>query len=242
MKKGGFFAISILLMICLSATPVIGSIRQVNQQELFQTEQHSQQSVKTITFFDCTGSRTQKKEIQIPESELESLKNELRTIRTTSNSPEESIKKQLTVFQKYHFISEDVTYEKLQQIAQQRFQKVSYSSHKKLPAPIINNSVFNAMCAIDFELINGTTAVFGLNTFINYIGFDIISFHYGYAVNGIDTKGLLQRSNDPGNYVGTMFGFLGFWLGEKKVAGIYTNVTTAGFTVITGWVPVPDFS
>ena len=97
------------------------------------------------------------------------------------------------------------------------------------------------MCAIDFELINGTTAVFGLNTFINYVGFDIVSFHKGYATGGIDTKGLITKSTPPGTYVGFMFGFLGYWLGEKVIAGVYSNVTVAGFTVITTWLPIPLF-
>ena len=95
------------------------------------------------------------------------------------------------------------------------------------------------MCAIDFELTNGTTFVFGLNTFVNYIGFDIISFHHGYATNWIDTKGLLTSSTPPGEYIGSMFGFLGYWLGEKTGTGGYSNVTVAGFTVFTAWLPIP---
>ena len=95
------------------------------------------------------------------------------------------------------------------------------------------------MCGILVELNNGTTAVFGLNTFINIVGFDIVSFHKGYATGGIQTTGLLSRSAPAGEYVGFMFGFLGYWLGEKVIAGVYSNVTVAGFTVITAWLPVP---
>jgi len=36
---------------------------------------------------------------------------------------------------------------------------------------LINNTVFNGMCAIFFDLRNGTTGVFGLNTFVNWVGF-----------------------------------------------------------------------
>jgi hypothetical protein len=39
-----------------------------------------------------------------------------------------------------------------------------------------------------------------------------------------------------------MFGFLGYWLGEMESTGFYSNMTAAGFTVITAWVPLPDLS
>jgi len=58
-------------------------------------------------------------------------------------------------------------------------------------------------------------------------------------LNGIQTNGLISRSVPAGEYVGFMFGFLGYWLGEKIMAGVYSNVTAAGFSVITVWLPLP---
>jgi len=111
--------------------------------------------------------------------------------------------------------------------------------NRKKTTPIINNSIFNAICAIDFELVNGTTIVFGLNTFMNLVGFDIISIHKGYTNEGIETRGFLTRSTDPGEYIGFMFGFLGYWFGTKTGTGVYSDLTAAGFTVVTVWLPLP---
>jgi hypothetical protein len=104
---------------------------------------------------------------------------------------------------------------------------------------IINNSIFSAMSAITFTLQNGTTVVLGLNTFINIIGFDIISFHKGYATSGIQTNGLISDSVPSVTYAGVMFGFLGYWFRVKTSAALYSSVTIAGLTVITVWLPVP---
>jgi len=198
---------------------------------------------KRQDFFDCTGVIPIKKEITLPKSDWIALRNELRTIRKSSTSIEESLNAQLTVFKEYNLISNDVTYKNFISKA------VEKSKNSNLPrifnkiqtTPIINNSIFNAMCVINFDLTNGTTAVFGLNTFINYIGFDIVSFHRGYAIDGIDTKGILSREAPPGEYVGFMFGFFGAWIGEKISTGFYSNVTVAGFSVITAWLPIPVF-
>jgi hypothetical protein len=239
MKKGGIIVILLLLIVGLSSSSVLSSIPNADTIQTTSSIQKINNDMITITFFDYTAARVIKKDISLTKSEWLDLKKELRNIRTSSTTIEESITAQLQVFKKYNLISNDITYETLLMKSIQKSKTVPKNTHKLFTTPIINNSVFNAMCAIDFELINGTTAVFGLNTFINYIGFDIISFHYGYAVNGIDTKGIIQRSNQPGKYAGVMFGFLGYWLGEKTLPGFYTNVTAAGFTVITGWLPIP---
>ena len=70
-------------------------------------------------------------------------------------------------------------------------------------------------------------------------GFDIISFHKGYATNGIQTNGLISDSVPPGEYAGFMFGFFGYWFGVKTSTGVYSSVTVAGLTIITVWLPIP---
>jgi hypothetical protein len=85
---------------------------------------------------------------------------------------------------------------------------------------------------------NGSTLVFGLNTFINIIGFNIVSIHKGYATDGIQTNGLISGSVPPGEYAGFIFGFFGYWFGEKISTGVYSNLTVAGLAIITAWVPV----
>ncbi len=113
--------------------------------------------------------------------------------------------------------------------------------NKILPkGDLLNNSIISAICAINFELSNGTTIVFGLNSFVNYIGFDIVSFHKGYSPTGIEAKGLISKTTTPGEYVGFCFGFLGYWYGVKTGTGIYSNVTCAGFTVITAWFLISE--
>jgi len=243
-KTTGIVCVVIFLFVGLSITPAIGSIQKadmINLSEIrycFETEE-----LVTIEFVDCTGGIPVKTEVKLSQSEWTSLRNELNIIRQSSESIEESLHEQFSVLKKYNVISDDFSsgtmlsrrIEKLNSISTPRF------LNRMGITPVINNSVFNAMCAIDFELTNGTTLVFGLNTFVNYIGFDIISVHQGYAINGIDTKGLLTSSTPPGEYVGSMFGFLGYWLGEKTSTGVYSDVTVAGFTVFTFWLPIPMF-
>lgn len=241
-KTMGIVCIVILLFVGLSITPAMGSMQKadmMNQSDIrycFETEE-----LVTIDFVGCTGGVPVKTEVKLSQSEWAALRNELNVIRRSSESSEQSLNEQFSVLKKYNIISNDFSsgtrlsrrVKKLSSINTPRF------LNRMGITPIINNSLFNAMCAIDFELTNGTTFVFGLNTFINYIGFDIVSFHHGYAINGIDTKGLLTSSTPPGEYVGSMFGFLGYWLGERTGTGGYSNVTVAGFTIFTAWLPIP---
>jgi hypothetical protein len=234
MRKGGIVCIILLLFVGFSITPAMGGILKANVK----TEE-----LVTIDFFDSTGSITVKTSMDLPKSEWIALQNELKTIKKSSTSIEESISSQITVFKKYNLISEDANYENLIGRALEKSKKVSLKGflNRIRTTPIINNSLFSVMCAIDFVLTNGTTVVLGLNTFINYIGFDIFSIHKGYAEDGIDTKGINPKSTPPGDYIGFMFGFLGYWLGDSTIPGFYSNVTVAGFTVITGWLPIPLF-
>ena len=233
MKKPLIIGIIVLLIASLSCTPALGSIGK-GETTVIETKQ-----MVTLDLFDTTGSRPVRNQVQITRVEWNMLRQEFREIRERSDTFADSLRGQIVVMQEYGLLSEDVCFEDVMD----RFEgSVRLSRFGIDRTPIINNSAFNAMCAIDFELTNGTTVVLGLNTFINYIGFDIFSVHKGYAVNGIDTKGLLDRATPAGEYVGFMFGFLGYWLGEMDNPGFYSNMTAAGFTVITGWVPLPDLS
>jgi hypothetical protein len=232
----------VFLIALLTIIPAMGSINKATQNTPITIHLTSEEYV-TIDFIDTTDFIPIKKEITISKTEWYTIRKELREIRTSEISIEESLTAQLTIFKNHNLISNDITIETLQNKLTEKSKTHSLPAafHKMKTSPIINNSVFNAMCAIDFELINGSTAVFGLNTFVNIVGFDIISLHKGYAVDGIDTKGLFSKATPPGEYVGFMFGFLGYWLGEKIIAGVYSNVTCAGFSVITVWLPIPLF-
>ena len=130
-----------------------------------------------------------------------------------------------------------MTYQILEEKAKKAFEGKNYRIPRK---PLADNLIINAICAVDFELNNGTTLVFGLNTFINYIGFNIVSFHKGYSHGGIHTKGLTDKSTDGGEHLGFMFGLLGYWFGTKTGTGMYSELTVAGFTVFTTWIKLSD--
>ena len=172
----GIVFIMIFLFVGLSITPAMGSIQKADMTDLseirycFETE-----DLVTIGFVDCTGGVPVKIEVKLLQSEWVSLRNELNVIRRSSESTEESLNEQFSVLKKYNVISDDFSYgtrlsrrvKKLNSITMPRF------LNRMGITPIINNSIFNAMCAIDFELTNGNTLVFGLNMFVNYIGFDL---------------------------------------------------------------------
>jgi hypothetical protein len=80
--------------------------------------------------------------------------------------------------------------------------------------------------------------LFGLKTFINTIGFNIISIHEGYATEGIQLNGLTSDSVPPGEYFGFMFGFFGYWYGTKASTLVYSDVTLAGLIIITFWLQI----
>lgn len=242
-KTRGTICVVVLLFVGLTISPAMGRTfkADITQETAARYYLAEMEELVTVDFLDYTGITPVKNVLKLPESEWTALRNELRTIRTSSESIEESLNAQLMFFKEYNLISDDVTYETLlSKLAEKSKNMKSPGVFNRIrTTPLINNSAFNAMCAIDFELKNGTTAVFGLNTFINYMGFNIISFHKGYAANGIDTKGFISRSTSPGEFIGFMFGFLGYWLGDMRSPGVYSNVTAAGFTIFTGWVPIP---
>lgn len=191
----------------------------------------------TVYFWDCTGKRSVKTVLEFTESEWYDLRVTLREIRASTDSIEESFNAQFEVFKDYGLISDDISYGTLEDIAMERFEG---KQHRPPRESQLENVIINAMCAINFELDSCNTFVFGLNTFVNIIGFDIISFHNGHTPDGIETKGILEQNADPGDYFGSMFGFLGYWAGTRTGTGTYSDLVVAGFTIFTTWIPLPS--
>jgi hypothetical protein len=223
-KRGFIFCIIVLLFTGFTVSPAIGSIIEAGNSENI-----------TIYFWDLTGKKPVKKVIEFTDNEWKNLRNELREIRTISSNIQESLNAQFILFKQYGLISYDMTYKILEEKAKQAFEG---KNHRTPRNPLIDNVILNAICAIDFELNNGTTFVFGLNTFINIVGFDIISFHKGYTSDGIHTTGLVKQSTTSGTYLGSMFGLLGYWFGTKTGTGIYSDLVVSGFTIFTAWFPI----
>jgi hypothetical protein len=238
-NMGKIICLIVLLIAGLMVTPAIGSM-SIASHRIIQP-QYGNTELITLDFVDCTGVVPVKKEITISKAEWISVCNELQEVSTAGASMKETLSAQLTVFQKHHIVSDDVTSDSLLSKTDQRTNngKIKSLIQRMNTAPLINNSIFSAMSAITFTLQNGTTVVLGLNSFMNYIGFDIISFHKGYATSGIQTNGLISDSVPPGTYAGVMFGFFGYWFGVKTSTALYSSVTVAGLAIITVWLPVP---
>ena len=232
-------SITLLLITGMTLSPVMGSTSEnmVKTTTIQNIQAQKIEKIVTIELYDCTGTFPTKVEKQLPESEYNALKEELAQIDTTDMTAFELLTTQSDILQKYNLIEGKNLNEK---VITQRFG--IYRNHPLVRNPItpLNNTIINAMCAINFQLDNGTTGVFGLNTFINLIGLNIISFHKGYTSEGITAIGLVQQTTEPGEYIGSMFGFLGYWFGTKTGAGFYSDLTAAGFTVMTAWLPLPE--
>jgi hypothetical protein len=235
MKHMGKLSVIIVLsLVGLAIAPATGSVYEATDK------QYTTEKMVEIEIWDFTQSQPFSTIYQLPESKWTRIKQELDDSRLSSDSFEDMMYKQLSVLQNHELISGNVDVSSLktqmisQSIRQGLFQKPLVRDS------ILNNSVISAMCAINFELANGTTFVFGLNTFINLIGFNIVSAHTGYSPTGIEAKGLLSKTTTPGDFFGFMFGFLGYWYGEKTGTGQYSSLTAAGFTFITAWFPVPE--
>jgi hypothetical protein len=242
-KKGGIICIVMLLFVGLTIPPAMGSMLEADLTDNTKISKQfvEKEQLVTIDFIDYTGHIPVKKVMELPKTDYKQLRAKLKEIRVVHENSEESWNAQLSVLKEYNLITNTITYKTLIDRIEEKSKTLNLlnilSNFK--PTPIINNSIFNAICAINFEMVNGTTYVFGLNTFMNLVGFDIISFHKGYTKDGIDTKGLLTRSNEPGQYAGVMFGFLGYWFGTKIGTGEYSDLVASGFTVITAWLPIP---
>jgi hypothetical protein len=236
--RGEIVILTVLLVAGLMVTPTLASMNNAGQRI---TSSNADIGVVTLVFVDCTGAVPIKKEIALSKAEWSSIRHELQAISTSAKSMKETLRDQFTVLQNHHLISADITIDELLSKTNGKIntEKIQSLAQRINTVPLINNSLFSAMSAIFFEIQNGTNAVFGLNTFINVIGFDIISFHKGYAINGIQTNGLISKSVPPGEYFGVMFGFFGYWFGTKVSTGIYSNVTVAGLSIVTAWLPIP---
>jgi hypothetical protein len=237
-NMGKIMCLTVLLIAGLLVTPAIGSISNAGHRNI--TSQVVNTESITLDFIDSTGAVPVKKEITLSKAEWASICNELQEISTSGSSMKETFSAQLTVFQKHHLVSSEINPGSLLAKFNEKNNagKIRALQERMHPVPIINNSLFSAMSAITCTLESGTNIVLGLNTFINYIGFDIISFHKGYATGGIQTNGLITRSVPAGTYAGVMFGFFGYWFGAKTSTGVYSSVTLAGLTIITFWLPV----
>jgi hypothetical protein len=231
---GKMSVIIIFTLVGLAIAPATGSIYEATD------EKYTTEKMVDIEIWDFTQQQPISTIYQLPESQWTQIKQELDDVSQSSENFEDMMYHQLTILQKHELISANVDVTSLktqmitQSISQRLFQKLLVRDS------ILNNSVISAMCAINFELANGTTFVFGLNSFINLIGFNIVSAHTGYSPTGIEAKGLLSKTTTPGDFFGFMFGFLGYWYGEKTGTGQYSSLTAAGFTFITAWFPVPE--
>lgn len=238
--RSNLIFLAALLAGSLLITPALASTSQAGYQT--QPLRKTTGSI-TVDFIDCTGVIPIKKEITLLKEEWKSITEELQTISKTETTLRGKFAAQLSVLQKHHLVSSDISINALLLKFDKKthlgmLKSFSQRMHKTLP---LNNSIFSALSAISFTLenTNGSTLVFGLNTFINIIGFNIVSAHKGYAPDGIQTNGLISDSVPPGEYAGFIFGFFGYWFGEKISTGVYSNLTCAGLAIITAWVEVP---
>lgn len=234
--KGKMLGLVLLLVVGLAIAPPTGGTHEATNQQII-TEKNIE-----IEFWDFTNEIPIRTTLELPEAQWSTIKNELQEAKDSTTSIEEQFARQLTIFQDHAILSIDVDVDTLKGRAFSRSIKLYENAIHRLISrdSILNNSIISAMCAINFELSNGTTFVLGLNSFINLIGFNIVSVHAGYSPTGIEAKGLTSKSTTPGEFFGFMFGFLGYWYGEQTGTGQYSSLTAAGFTFMTVWVPIPD--
>ena len=235
--RGVSICVVILLFVGMAFTPVTGSIFEADDTTNYGTKGND--DIVELYFWDCTVKPLEKTVVELTESEWIMIQDELREIRTTSESIEESFNAQFALFKSNGFIEYDVDYETLEQKAMEEFEGKNPRTRRQ---PLLDNVILNAMCAINFELDSSSnTFVFGLNTFVNLIGFDIVSVHKGYSPDGIEAIGVLgKQTAEAGEYLGFMFGFLGYWAGTKTGTGTYSDLVVAGFSVTTTWFPLPS--
>ena len=208
-------SLTVLLIAGLMVTPAIGSTSNAGHRNI--TSQYVNTESIALDFIDSTGAVPIKKEITISKEEWTSICNELQEISTSGTSMKETFSAQLTVFQKHHLVSQEINPDSLFAKFNEKNNagKIRSLQNRVHTTELINNSIFSAMSAITFTLQSGTTVVLGLNTFINYIGFDIISFHKGYATSGIQTNGLISDLYHLGHMLVSCLVSSGTGLGQK---------------------------
>lgn len=238
--KSKIIILSVLLIGSLMITPALASTTQAE----YQTKSFCKNlETVTVDFIDCTGIIPVKKEITFSKTEWSFLTQDLQKAAKSETSMKEAFASQLFVLHKYGLVSADSDIDDLMSAFNKKINSRmtrGFLNQEPRRSPL-NNTVFNALSAISFSLENdnGSTLVFGLNTFINIIGFNIVSLHKGYAPDGIQTNGLISDSVPAGNYTGFIFGFFGYWFGEKISTGVYSNLTCAGLAIITAWIEFP---
>lgn len=234
MKKWvGIFWGVILLLAGFSIAPATGSTIEAGKVITEDCESLGTDEIVEVYFWDCTGEKAEKTVFEFTDTEWNKLCERLREIRQTSQSIEESFNAQISILSEMGINKADATYESLEEVAKVKYKNKHNNIIKKLPR---SDLLFNSMCSINFELDTGTTYVLGLNTFINLVGFNIISFHNGHTPDGIVTRGSTEITGDPGDYIGSMFGFLGYWFGTKTGSLTYSDLVVVGFTVLTFWI------
>ena len=224
-----------MALLITTALPTTGYIFKEDtiSQKLLQKPLQEKGEIINLIFWDCTGKAPEKRDIEFTEHEWNNFCDELRTIRTEKNTIEKYFEAQIALFKEYNLISNDMTFEILKDRVDQKFKDKNLRSPR---APQNQNMIYNTMCAIKFDIENGSNLVFGLNTFVNKIGLDIFSLHFGYAPEGIETRGDSNQSLGPGDFIGFMFGFLGYWAGTQTGTGRYSDLFVSGFTSITLWL------
>jgi hypothetical protein len=234
--RGEIVCLTVLLVAGLLVTPALGSMIKADHHNSAPTL--TTESV-TFDFVDSTGVIPITKEVTIPKSEWTLMNNELNAITASGTSMTEIFTAQFKIFQKHNLVAPDVNIVTLLNAFNKRTNNgLVKSLQNKIHSPsALNNTLIGFLCAITCTIDSGTTVVLGLNTFVNYVGFDIVSFHKGHTSTGIQVNGLVTDSVPPGNYVGFMFGFFGYWFGQKTSTAVYSNVTVAGLTIITLWLP-----
>jgi hypothetical protein len=237
MRKGDkIFYLAMLLVGSLMITPALGSMYQADHPMKITSKNPE---LITVDFVDCTSTIPVKKQIAMPKKEWISMNNELHAIASSGISMKETFAAQIGVFQNHQLLLKDVNIDSLFNKINQRTNMGKIRSiQNKIHSSPINNSLFGVLSAITCTIDNGTNAVFGLNTFINTIGFDIISIHKGHAAEGIQLNGVTSNSVPPGEYFGFMFGFFGYWYGTKASTLVYSDVTLAGLIIITFWLQI----
>lgn len=234
--RGEIFYLTVLLVAGLIITPALGS---THQAELEIKSQTRNPETITLDFIDCTSTTIVKKEVMMTRTEWQTLTNELHSISKTGVSTKDIFTAQLKVFQNHGLVSEETSADVLlSKFNQRKISEKNTFLQKRMHTSPLNNTLFSVLSAITYTLENGTNIVFGLNTFINLIGFNIISVHKGYAPAGIQTNGVMTASVPSGEYIGSMFGFFGYWYGTKVSTATYSNLTVAGLTFITLWLPI----
>ena len=237
---GGFVLITILLLAGLAVSPATGEILKVNNT----SENLINDEIIHYFFWDLTGVKPVKRTIDFKKSDWEMFSKKLEDIKASCTSLDESFNAQLEVYKEYNLIKKDVTYESIQQKAKIKNQNRPLNTPLNKPLNKIrtrgeNNSILNSMCRIEFKLDSCITFVLGLNTFINIIGFDIISLHSGVtSIDGIKTQGTIGEQNLPqGDYFGVIFGFLGYWSGTYEGIMEYSSLYVLGLAIMTLWLP-----